>query len=132
MGLWTGLYKDNRNYYPFFTLFCAQNKVTPFSPTNSFPGSANSSGSSEVHPVVLSHQFSSGSRRSSADTELSRQTSEMSLVSVEGSLSDNPALLKSLTKFQRFVYNFFCIDIVEWFSFEEAVRVSYECICRSV
>lgn len=81
----------------------AQNKTTPFSPVNSYPGSANSGGSSEVHPLALNRQTpSSGSRRSSADTEFSRQTSEMSIVS-EGSLTDNPALLKSLTKFQRFV-----------------------------
>ena len=56
-----------------------------------------------MHPLALNQQTpSSGSRRSSADTEFSRQTSEMSIVS-EGSLTDNPALLKSLTKFQRFV-----------------------------
>ena len=85
------------------TFMCAQNKATPFSPTHSYPGSANSSGSSEVHPLALNQDITSGSRRSSADTEFSRQTSEISIVSVESSLSDNPALLKSLTKFQRFV-----------------------------
>ena len=106
----------------------AQNKTTPFSPVNSYPGSANSSGSSEVHPLALNQQTpSSGSRRSSADTEFSRQTSEMSVVSVEGSLTDNPALLKSLTKFQRFVQ--LQVSIIPWLSEGLGTRLT---TCTSV
>ena len=77
--------------------------MTPFSPVNPYPGSTHSSstGSSETHPLALNNPTSTGSRRGS-DVDYSRQTSEMSVASVEGSLHD-PALLKSLTKFQRFV-----------------------------
>ena len=84
------------------TSYCIQNKQTPFSPTTAYPGS----GSSERHPLQLrsDHRGSSDSR-TSEDGEYSRQISEMSAGSnsVEGSLND-PALLKSLTKFQRSVY----------------------------
>ena len=81
-----------------------QNKKTPFSPTSSYPGSS-SAGSSEKHPLQLrlEHPGSSDGRVSD-DGELNRQLSEVSVASssVEGSLND-PALLKSLTKFQRSV-----------------------------
>ena len=82
-----------------------QNKLIPFSPTHSHPGSTysnSSTSSSDVHPLVLSEQVTSSSRRSSS-ADYSRQMSEMSIGSVESSLNDNPALLKSLTKFQRYV-----------------------------
>ena len=97
----------SNNFLPFFSIFVfatfPQNTVTPFSPIRSHPGSAHSSsaGSSETHPLALNNIISSGSGRSS-DIDYSRQTSEMSVASAEASLND-PALLKSLTKFQRFV-----------------------------